>query len=66
METKDLVRIVRQQGYEVIISKRTHYKVYSPTGKYVTTMPSTPSDGRRSMQNTIADLRRGGIEIPRK
>lgn len=66
METRDLLRLIKDQGGTVVVSKRTHYKVYSPSGRYVTTMASTPSDGKRSMQNTIADLRRGGISIPRK
>jgi predicted RNA binding protein YcfA (HicA-like mRNA interferase family) len=66
MEHKKLVRIIQQQGFDIVISKRTHLKVYSPDGTYITTIGNTPSTGGRSMENTIAALRRGGVDIPRK
>jgi len=66
MEHKKLVRLIKDQGYEVVISKRTHLKIYSPTGAYITTMGHTPSRSGRAMENAIAELRRGGLDIPRK
>jgi predicted RNA binding protein YcfA (HicA-like mRNA interferase family) len=66
MEHSKLIRIIQQQGYQIVISKRTHLKVYSPTGAYVTTMGHTPSRRGRATENTIAELRRAGVDIPRK
>lgn len=66
MEQKKLIRLIQQQGYKIVISKRTHLKIYSPTGAYITTMGHTPSKSGRSIENSIADLRRGGLNIPRK
>lgn len=65
MKTSELVRTLKQQGFSVEVSKRTHYKVYSPSGEYVTTMACTPGKGR-TLQNTVADLRRKGVNLPRK
>lgn len=66
MEPKKLVKLASSQGFNVTLARSGHYKVYSPTGAYVTTISKTPSRGARGMDNAIADLRRGGVDIPRK
>lgn len=48
--------IVTKQG-------RTHIKVYAPLG--IVVMSLSPGD-TRSLQNTLSDLRRAGIQIRRE
>lgn len=66
MEHSKLVRLIKDQGFGIVISKKTHLKIYSREGKYVTTIGHTPSRSGRAMENAIAELRRGGLNIPRK
>lgn len=57
--TKDLLRLLQSQGIRVT-GKWKHYKAYCPGG--VVTFSKTPSDPR-SLLNSIALLRRYGVEI---
>lgn len=57
----ELLRELVNQGFTCRTTKRGHFLVYDPTGRVVTTLPSTPSD-HRSMKNAIAVLRRAGFE----
>ncbi len=59
-EVRDLIRALRQQGFEVQDQEVAHPKVYR-NGRLITTLPSTPSDVR-SLKNTVAKLRKHGFE----
>jgi hypothetical protein len=63
---KDMKRLVRdlgRQGWEVTLSGSGHYRAKPPSKeKRIVFFPCTPSAGRRSMENTVASLRREGYE----
>ncbi len=44
-------------GFTVVPTRSQHVAVLDPTGRRVTTLPSTPGD-RRSLLNARAELRR--------
>jgi hypothetical protein len=48
---------LKRQGLIVRLARNGHYKVTLPDGRFVVTMPSTPSDGR-ALANSRADIRR--------
>lgn len=58
-----LLRWIQEQGFAVLKTKNGHYRITGPHG--VAMVPSTPGEGR-SHQNTIAQLRRAGVNVPRK
>lgn len=57
----ELLRELDRQGFSRRMTKRGHHLVYTPDGRVITTLPSTPSDPR-SMKNAVAVLRRAGFE----
>lgn len=62
-DVSQLKRELEKQGFAVerVSKKNSHYKVFSPEGKFVCFMPATPSD-TRSLLNVIAELRRNGFK----
>lgn len=57
-EVRRLIKELREQGWRV--EKRTSKSVaFSPDGRVFVPIHHTPSD-KRSMQNTISQLKRGG------
>lgn len=60
-EIRRLVKLAEDQGWVVIVGK--HVKFLAPGGGMVVSA-KTPSD-HRSVKNTVAHLRRAGLEIPR-
>lgn len=66
MDNKDLVRWLKKNGFQLIIDGKSHYAVYDDSGTRIGNFGYSPHGGKRSMQNTIADLRRKGVPIPRK
>lgn len=65
MSAKDMRQMigrVRRQGFEVSRTGGNHLRVISPSGGAVT-VPSSPSGGRRSLENTRACLRRIGADL---
>lgn len=42
--------------------RRGHYRVTARNGRWVT-FPGTPSGGNRSFRNTVAELRRLGVDL---
>ncbi len=63
MELRKLLKLAKQQGWEVGKTKKNHTVFTGPDGQRVVS-PSTPSD-HRSMKNTVGELRRHGMEVPR-
>lgn len=68
-ETAVILRKVRRQkGRDgkplFMVEKRRsgHYRVTARNGRWVT-FPCTPSGGNRSIRNTVADLRRLGVDL---
>jgi len=61
-DLKKLVKALEAQDFEVRATKRQHLKV-SKNGRWVTTLPGTPSDWR-SMRNAMAALKRAGFRWP--
>ena len=57
-EVRDLIRRLREQGFEVVDKGVAHPKVYKDD-QLLTTLPSTPSDVR-SLKNAVGKLRRHG------
>mgnify|MGYP002643438717 CR=1 FL=1 len=60
-ETKDLLKVLEQQGCSIVHTKKNHYKIFFK-GQWVTTLAGTPSDWR-SQKNSIAYLRRAGLHL---
>lgn len=60
-EIDSLVKELRKQGWTCTKTKRSHWRLASPTGG-LTFCPSTPSD-HRSIANTRADVRRLGAAV---
>lgn len=56
-----IIRKVAELGHEVKLSHNGHWKILRP-GKTPIILPSTPSE-YKSLLNTIALLRRNGIEV---
>ena len=56
-----LVKDLEKQGFRVEQTRKCHYRVYSPNGRDMTTLGSTPGD-HRSLKNQLAILRKMGYE----
>ncbi len=63
-ETERLVAWLQGQGYGVERNRKGHWHVRY-RGKYLQTIPGTPGDAR-SYLNTVSQLRKSGIPVPRK
>ncbi len=63
-EMRPLVVAAIEQGWSVTVSGGGHLRFRSPTGALVFA-PSTPRGGKRSVENTTAQLRRAGLVLPR-
>lgn len=64
MDYKKLKRWLKDNGYELAVSGKSHFAVYSGD-KRVGMLACTPSDYRSGL-NDIAALRRNGVPIPHK
>lgn len=64
MDYKTLRRWLKDNGYQLATSGKSHYFVYSGE-KRVGMLPCSPSD-YRGVLNTIAQLRQSGVPVPRK
>lgn len=64
----DWIKEAEKQGWTVVMGGPSagHWKWYRPDGTLATVTPSTPDGGKRSIQNTLAKLRRAGLGIGRK
>lgn len=56
-ELKELVALLKREGFDVRPTRNGHYTVRSVTGEYVTTLSGTPSD-HRSHKNANAAIKR--------
>jgi len=61
-DLKKLVKALEEQGFECLVARSGHVKVFLD-GRYVTTFAGSPSD-KRSWLNSIADARRRGFRWP--
>lgn len=61
-DVKKIAKAAAKAGYDVRINKKGHI-VISRDGERITTFSSTPSD-RRSLNNSLAPLRRDGFQWP--
>jgi predicted RNA binding protein YcfA (HicA-like mRNA interferase family) len=59
-EMKEIVRDLTRAGYSVVLNGGSHYKVMTPEGNYIVSLPVTPGGGR-SLANTRALLKRKGL-----
>jgi hypothetical protein len=50
------------QGWWCVKSKKSHVKTYSPDGRYIVTLPSSPSD-IRGIRNARQLLRKYGLDL---
>lgn len=60
-----LLELAEEQGFSVERTSKGHFTFRDPSGRRVATASKTASD-TRSLKNTTAHLRRGGLKIPRK
>ena len=58
---RKLLRELERQGFTWRKTGTNHYFVAGPDGKWITTLPSTPSE-YRGFKNAIAILRRAGFK----
>lgn len=59
-EHRKLAALARQQGWTISMTGGNHLSWNDPTGKFVTTSPSTPSEFRGTA-NLLRDLRNAGL-----
>jgi hypothetical protein len=60
-DISQLVRQIKKQNFKIEDTNGGHIRVTNQTGDYVI-IPSTPSGGRRSLDNSVADLKRIGFD----
>jgi predicted RNA binding protein YcfA (HicA-like mRNA interferase family) len=60
---KDLIKALESQGFDCVLARSGHYKIYRGT-RLITTSPATPSD-THSLRNCVAILRRNGFVCAR-
>ncbi len=61
-EMTQLARRLERMGYVVRKGRNGHWKVAGADGKVFIGFPATPGD-HRSILNTLAQLRRSGIDV---
>lgn len=61
---KRLLELAAEQGFTVERTSKGHITFRDPDGRRVATASKTASD-HRSLKNTTAHLRRGGLKIPK-
>lgn len=64
-EIATLIKTLTEQGWTVKPTARGHYLALHPNGIDTSALPSTEKTCNRSWNNTIAQLRRLGADIPR-
>jgi hypothetical protein len=57
-----MVRKAEKAGCDATYSGAGHWKIKTPSGQTVV-CSSTPRDTKRSIKNTVARLRRAGVQI---
>jgi predicted RNA binding protein YcfA (HicA-like mRNA interferase family) len=62
---KQMITLAEAQGWRVVRGRSCHWKFYDPAGNLAVTCSGSPTEGHRSLLNTIAQLRQAGIKIPR-
>jgi len=60
--TKELLRALKDQGWNVDTTKQGHYKALAPDGVGIVLFADTTEP--RGMKNNLADLRRNGFQWP--
>lgn len=63
-DLRSIVRFAEERGWTVARTKR-HLLFRNAEGRAVATAAITASDGR-SLNNTISNLRKGGLPVPHK
>lgn len=61
---KDLLRALRKRGIATQVTGGGHLRVECPDGPVF--MGGTPTEGRRSILNAVAQLRRAGLDLERE
>ena len=57
---RSAARVARKAGWTITVTGGGHLKWTPPAGKFVVT-PLSPRAGRRSTDNSLADLRKAGL-----
>lgn len=65
MDYKTLRRWLKDNGYQLTVSGKTHFFVYRGETR-LGTLACSPSDNTRGILNDISALRRNGVPIPHK
>ena len=58
---RDAAKVARKAGWTITVNGSGHLKWMPPAGKFIVT-PMSPRAGRRSTDNSLAELRRAGLE----
>lgn len=61
-DVNELVKKIEKQGWSVRISRGSHIRCQSPTGRLVF-LSGSPNGGRRAIENMRRDLRNAGAEL---
>lgn len=62
-DMRELVEQLVDQGFTFRVTKKSHYRIYSPAGKLVTTL-AMQGGSYRSIKNSRAWLRKAGFKDP--
>jgi predicted RNA binding protein YcfA (HicA-like mRNA interferase family) len=57
-----LIEKAWEQGWWCVKGKKSHVTAYSPDGRYIVTLPSSPSD-HRGVRNARQLLRKYGLDL---
>lgn len=58
----NLIEMAWAQGWWAAKGRKSHVKLYSPNGRFIVTMPSSPSD-HRGIRNARQMLRKYGLDL---
>ena len=64
-DLRKLIKALEADGYQIVIAKSGHIKVYDEAGRMVAVLSGTPSDWR-SRRNELRELKRRGFRWPPK
>lgn len=65
-ELRSVYDLAIGQDWRVFYAGSGHLRWLNPDGVRIVNVAHTPSRGHRALQNTIARLRAGGLDIPRR
>ena len=62
-EIRKIIKAAERQNWRVVRTTRGYVHFFTPDGEWAACYPNTPSS-QRTLRNTIAKLRRHGLQWP--